>query len=299
MVDPTAHRDSSAGTKALSRLRDRIFARKSIADGWPGIFGAASLLFFAYIGFEAVSTAASESRSPQRDMPIGILGSLVVCTVAYIAVALVLTGIVPFRQLGVPDPIALAVDRIGWPNFAAIIKLGALMGLASVLLVNSYAQSRIGFAMARDGLLPGFFARLHQRWTTPYLGTLALGLAAAAMAALLPLSLLADLISIGTAFAFAIVCLSVMWLRSTQPDLERPFRVPLAVSGSARHGSAWCPRWRSCCACMIVPTAMDVGRQALAGDIIPAAILIGYLVLGVLLYLTYGLRRSRTAWTET
>ncbi len=268
--------------------------------GWPGIFRAASLLFFAYIGFEAVSTAASESRSPQRDMPIGILGSLVVCTVAYIAVALVLTGIVPFRQLGVPDPIALAVDRIGWPKFAAVIKLGALMGLASVLLVNSYAQSRIGFAMARDGLLPGFFSRLHRRWSTPYLGTLALGLAAAAMATLLPLSLLADLISIGTAFAFAIVCLSVMWLRSTQPDLERPFRVPL---GGVWIGKAWigvAPTLAILlCLGMIVPTAMDVGRQALGGDIIPAAILIGYLSLGVLLYLTYGLRRSRTTRKET
>jgi APA family basic amino acid/polyamine antiporter len=150
--------------------------------------------------------------------------------------------------------------------------------------------------MARDGLLPGLFSRLHRRWTTPYLGTLALGLAAAAMAALLPLSLLADLISIGTAFAFAIVCLSVMWLRSTQPDLERPFRVLL---GGIWIGKAWIGVVPTLaillCLGMIVPTAMDVGRQALGGDIIPAAILIGYLSLGVLLYLTYGLRRSRTA----
>ncbi len=267
--------------------------------GWPGILRAASLLFFAYIGFEAVSTAASESRRPQRDMPIAILGSLVVCTVAYIAVALVLTGIVPFRQLGVPDPIALAVDRIGWPRFAAIIKLGALMGLASVLLVNSYAQSRIGFAMARDGLLPSLFSRLHRRWSTPCAGTLVLGVVAATMAALLPLSLLADLISMGTAFAFAIVCLSVMWLRSTHPDLERPFRVPL---GGVWIGKAWIGVVPTVailmCLGMIVPTAMDVGRQALRGDIIPASILIGYMSLGVLFYFMYGLRRFRSMRTQ-
>ena len=136
---------------------------------------AASILFFAYLGFETVSTAAAEARNPARDLPIGILGALAVCTVIYIVVAAILTGVVPYRELGVADPIAVAVDRMGHPGFAIFVKVGALMGLASVLLVNAYGQSRITFAMSRDGMLPPLFSRVHERFRTPHLGTIVLG----------------------------------------------------------------------------------------------------------------------------
>src|SRR5512134_1479133 len=176
------------------------------AFGWQGVLRAASLLFFAYIGFETVSTAAAEARNPQRDIPIGILGSLAACTVIYIAVAAVLTGIVPYRELGVPDPIALAIDRIGMPVLASLVKVGALAGLTSVLLVNAFGQSRVAFAMSRDGLLPPLFSRLGARVPTPTAGIVLFGIVSAVGAALLPLSLLGDLTSIGTALAFATVC---------------------------------------------------------------------------------------------
>ena len=158
------------------------------AFGWPGIVRAASILFFAYLGFETVSTAASESRNPQRDLPIGILGALFVCTALYLAVAAVLTGVVPYRELGVADPVALAVDRMGRPGIAIFVKVGALMGLASVLLVNAYGQSRITFQMARDGMLPAIFSRVHERFLTPYRGIIVLGAVSAVCAAFFPIA---------------------------------------------------------------------------------------------------------------
>ena len=218
------------------------------AFGLPGILRAASILFFAYLGFETVSTAASEARNPQRDLPIGILGALVVCTVLYLAVAAVLTGVVPYRELGVADPVALAVDRMGHPVVAVFVKVGALMGLASVLLVNAYGQSRITFQMSRDGMLPATFQpiarsvphaapRDHPAW--PDLRRLR---------RVFPDPCLADLVSIGAGLAFATVCFCTMWLRSRRPDLPRPFRVPL---GGFRIGRAWIgyiQRLLSCCA---------------------------------------------------
>jgi len=167
--------------------------------GWQGVLRASSILFFAYLGFETVSTAAGETKDPQRAMPIGILGALGASTVIYIIVAAVLTGIVPFRELGVPDPIAVAVDRIGHPGFAVLIKIGALTGLASVLLVNGYGHSRICYAMAEDGLLPRVFARLNPRFRTPWLGCILVCAISAVLAALFPLSILGDFVSIGTA----------------------------------------------------------------------------------------------------
>ncbi|WP_411286689.1 amino acid permease [Phenylobacterium sp.] len=195
--------------------------------GVPGIFRAASVIFFAYVGFEAVSTAAAEAKNPQRDIPIGILGSLIVCTVIYMLVAAVLTGVVPFRELGVAAPIALAVDQMGITWFALLIKVGAVAGLTSVMLILTYGQSRVFYAMARDGLLPRFFATLHDKFRTPWIGTIVLGVIIAVTASLLPITILGDLVSLGTACAFGIVCLSVMYLRTTHPDLIRPFRVPL------------------------------------------------------------------------
>lgn len=268
------------------------------AFGWPGVMRAASILFFAYVGFETVSTAACETRNPQRDMPIGILGSLAVCTLIYIAVALVLTGIVPFRDLGVPDPIAIAADRMQRPRFAMLVKLGALTGLASVLLVNAYGQSRVAFAMGRDGLLPPLFRDVHARWRTPWLGILLLGSLSAVVAALFPLSLLGDLISLGVALSFSIVSLCVMWLRTTRPDLARPFRVPL---GGVRIRGVWIgfiPALAMIlCWSMMVPVLLDIGGQALDGHPVPALILGTYLLLGALLYLLYGRRRSSVQLT--
>ena len=263
------------------------------AFGWPGIVRAASILFFAYIGFDTVSTAAAEARNPQRDLPIGILASLGACTVIYIVVAAVLTGIVPYRELGVPDPIAVAIDRIGMPVLSTVVKVGALSGLTSVLLVNAFGQSRIGFAMSRDGLLPPLFGRLGARVRTPSAGIVVFGVISAIGAALLPLALLSDLTSIGISLAFATVCLTVLWLRNTRPDLERPFRVPL---GGFRVGGLWIG-WvplagMLLCVGMAAPVVIDVGSQAAHGQVLPLVILGGYMLAGLVVYLGYGLRRS-------
>ncbi len=264
------------------------------AYGWQGVLRAASILFFAYFGFETVSTAASEARNPQKDMPFGILGALGVSTLVYIVVAAVLTGVVPFRELGVPDPIAVAADRIGHPRMAMLIKLGALMGLSSVLLVNAYGQSRIAFAMARDGLLPGLFSRVHPRFRTPYAGIILLCAISAVLAALFPLSVLADLVSLGTGVAFSIVCVSLIWLRSTRPDLKRPFKVPL---GGVWVRGVWLGTIPVAaiimCWLMVVPVAMDIIAHAVRGHTGSAWILGGYLLAGALMYLFYGLRNSR------
>ena len=195
--------------------------------GVQGVFRAASVIFFAYVGFEAVSTAAAESRNPSRDMPIGILGSLFVCTIIYMAVSAVLTGVVSYKELGVPEPIAVAVDRMGMPWFSFLIKVGAVAGLSSVMLILTYGQTRVFYSMARDGLLPRAFAVIHPKFRTPWIGTIVLGGLIAIASSLLPITILGDLVSLGTAFAFGIVCLTVMHLRTTRMDLHRPFRVPL------------------------------------------------------------------------
>ena len=197
--------------------------------GWGGIVRGAGVIFFAYIGFDAVSTAAQEAKKPQRDMPIGILGSLAICTVLYIAVALVLTGIVKYTQLNVPDPIAVGVNAAG-PGLAwlrPIVKIGAIAGLTSVILVMLLGQPRIFYTMSKDGLLPPVFSAVHPKFRTPWLASLLTGVFAMAMAGLLPIGLLGELVSIGTLLAFAIVCGGVLVLRYTDPGLVRPFRTPL------------------------------------------------------------------------
>jgi APA family basic amino acid/polyamine antiporter len=197
--------------------------------GWSGIVRGAGVIFFSYIGFDAVSCAAQEARNPQRDMPIGILGSLIISTVLYIAVALVLTGIVPYQKLGVPDPIGVGVDAAGaalhW--LRPVVKLGAIAGLTSVILVLLLGQPRIFYSMAKDGLLPPRFAAIHPRFRTPATTTIVSGIAAMIFAGVLPISVLGELVSIGTLLAFFIVCSAVPVLRRTRPDLPRPFKTPL------------------------------------------------------------------------
>ncbi|MDX1974191.1 MAG: amino acid permease [Rickettsiales bacterium] len=194
--------------------------------GWAGIFRAAGIIFFAYVGFEAVSTASQEAKNPQRDVPIGILGSLVICTVIYMAVSLVLTGIVPFNTLAVPDPIAVAVDAVNLPWLAFIVKIGAIAGLTSVMMVLLYGQTRIFYTMSKDGLIPPIFSKVHPKFQTPWINTILVGILVSIAAGMTPISILGDLVSLGTLAAFAIICFSVIYLRRTSPDLHRPFSVP-------------------------------------------------------------------------
>ena len=195
--------------------------------GWGGIMTAAAIVFLAYVGFDAVSTTAEEAVNPQRDLPIGIMVSLFVATALYMAVAAIMTGIVPYTELGVADPIALVLNTLhmGWAS--VLISLGAIAGITSVLLVLLMGQPRILFAMSRDGLLPPFLCRVHGRFQTPHLSTWITGAIVATSAALTPIGIVAELCSIGTLFAFMIVCAGVIVLRYTRPEVHRPFRAPL------------------------------------------------------------------------
>jgi basic amino acid/polyamine antiporter, APA family len=194
--------------------------------GWSGVLRGAGIIFFAYIGFDAVSTAAQEAMDPQRDMPLGILGSLVICTILYILVAIVLTGLASYTRLNVADPIALGVDVTGvrWGSF--LVKIGAIGGLTSTMLVMLLGQSRVFFTMAHDGLLWNWACKIHPKLRTPYISTIVIGVCVATLAASLPISTLDELTSIGTLFAFTIVCAAVWVLRTQQPSLQRPFRTP-------------------------------------------------------------------------
>jgi APA family basic amino acid/polyamine antiporter len=194
--------------------------------GWSGVLRGAGVMFFAYIGFDAVSTAAQEARNPSRDMPVGILGSLAICTVIYMLVAVVLVGIVPYRQLNVADPLAVGIDATGITWLSPVIKVAALFGLFSTMLVQLLGQTRIFYSMSRDGLLPRVFAAVHPRFRTPHVSTVLTGVIIAMLAGLTPIGVLGQLVSIGTLLAFVLVSIGVVILRSTAPDVPRPFRTP-------------------------------------------------------------------------
>ncbi len=228
--------------------------------GWSGVMRGAAVMFFAYVGFDAVSTAAQEAKNPQRDMPIGILASLAICTVIYIAVAVVLLGIVPYQRLNVADPIAVGIDATGLTWFSPVVKVSALFGLFSTMLVQLLGQTRIFYSMSRDGLLPDLFGRVHPRFRTPWLSTMITGVVVAVAAGLLPIGVLSQLVSIGSLLAFLLVCVGVLLLRRTAPDVHRPFRVPgVPVGARPRRahlpgadaepaavppGSVWSSGWR-------------------------------------------------------
>ena len=194
--------------------------------GWTGVMTGAGVVFFAYIGFDAVSTAAQEAKNPQKDMPIGIIGSLLICTVLYIIVSAIATGVMPYKDLNVPDPIAVVADHAGLGWMATLIKLGAIAGLSSVILVMLLGQSRVFYSMSRDGLLPPFINKIHPRFQTPYLTSIITGIGVAIVSALLTVREAGSLVSIGTLLAFVIVSVGVVMLRVREPNLPRTFKTP-------------------------------------------------------------------------
>ena len=195
--------------------------------GWSGILRGAGVVFFAYIGFDAVSTAAQEAKNPKKDMPFGILGSLVICTILYILVSGLLTHLVPYTQLNVPDPVVVGIRATGQPWATFLVELGALGGLATVMLVMLLGQSRVFYSMSRDGLLWPWASKIHPRFRTPYISSIVVGIFVAILATLLPLHILDEMTSVGTLLAFVLVSAGVWVMRKTHPELNRPFKTPL------------------------------------------------------------------------
>ena len=270
--------------------------------GVGGIFRGAAIIFFAYVGFEAVSTAAAEAKNPSKDVPVGILGALIVCTLIYMAVAAVMTGVVPYLELASPAPVAVAIDRMGleWANvplaaapggelnmIGFLIKIGAVTGLSSVMLVLCYGQTRTFYTMARDGLLPKAFAVVHPKFRTPWIGTIVLGILIAIAAAFLPISILGDLVSLGTATAFAIVCLSVIFLRIKHPEMERPFKVPGGIFTAVLGILA--------CLFLASQNLIPMFQHAAEDNPLPLMLLGGYAAVGAVIYIAYGFWHSKLA----
>jgi APA family basic amino acid/polyamine antiporter len=248
--------------------------------GWSGVMTGAGIVFFAYIGFDAVSTAAQEATNPQRDMPIAIIGSLLICTVLYILVSAIATGVVPYGQLDVPDPIAVAADRAGMGWMGRLIKLGAIAGLSSVILVMLLGQSRVFYSMARDGLLPPFVSRVHPRFRTPWITSIVTGIGVSIFSAVFSVRDAGSLCSIGTLLAFVIVSVGVLVLRVREPNLPRKFKTPWvwfvapagALSALSLMAALPWPTWRR---------------------------LIVWFIIGMVFYFSYGVRRSHLAQPPT
>lgn len=261
--------------------------------GITGIFRAASIMFFAYAGFEAVSTASAEARNPTRDIPIGIIGSLVICTIIYVAVAAVLLGIVPYRNLNVADPLAIATKTMHKPWLALLVNSGATIGLCSVLLGLMYGQTRVLLTVGRDRLIPEIFSRIHPKFRTPWLGTLIIGALVGFMTATMPIDIISDLVSIGTALAFAIVCFTVIWQRNQAPDATRPFKVPL---GGFTIKGIWVGIVPTLgivfCILMALPLTINMFHAVIMGNPIPLILIVTYVALGVLTYQCYGKKNS-------
>ena len=241
--------------------------------GWSGVLHGASVVFFTYIGFDAVSNCAQEAKRPQRDMPIGIIGALSLSTILYILVAAVLVGIVPYRELNVAAPVGLAAQRMGIGWLALAIQLGALIGITTAILVLLYGQCRIFAAMAHDGLMPPVFSRIHPKLHTPWMSQILIGVVVAAFAAAGPIETLSELVGVGTLFSFVMVCASVLRLRKLEPNAHRPFRVP---------GMPWVPILGilSCLGLMIGLSPMTWAR------------LIVWIAIGLAIYFAYGRSRA-------
>ena len=242
-------------------------------NGFTGVWSAAAIIFFAYIGFDAVSTAAEETRDPQRNMPIGIIASLVVCTLIYIVVAAVLTGMLPWTQLGTAEPLATAFSARGMNWAAGVISLGAVFATTSVLVVFQLGQPRIFFSMARDGLLPAWFAKVHPKYRTPHKSTILTGVFVAVFAAFANIDEVVQLTNIGTLFAFMLVAIGILVLRRTDPHRPRPFRTPLVPLVPVLAVLA--------CGYLMVPLPLDTWLR-----------FIGWLAIGIVIYLVYGMRHS-------
>jgi APA family basic amino acid/polyamine antiporter len=273
---PPPGTDMGMGAQIGRAVWDVLTGANNTKYGIGGVIAGAATIFFAYIGFEAVSTAGAESKNPKRDMPIGIIGSLAICTVLYILTSAVLVGIVPYGELNVPAPIAMAVDRLGLPWFATVVKVGAICGLSSVMLVLLYGQTRIFYTMSRDGLIPPVFAQVHPKFQTPWINTIVVGALAAGFAGFMSLDALADLTNVGTLAAFAIVCLTVVYLRFARPNMVRPFRAPL---------SPFLPLLGALMSLFLVMSLM-------AKEDTRNFFLI-YLAIGFVVYFLYGIRNSK------
>jgi APA family basic amino acid/polyamine antiporter len=242
--------------------------------GWSGVLRGAGVVFFAYIGFDAVSTAAQEAKNPKKDMPRGILGSLVICTVLYILVSGLLTHLVPYQQLNVPDPVVIGIRTTGhqWATF--LVELGALAGLATVMLVMLLGQSRVFYSMSRDGLLWPWASKIHPRFRTPYITSIVVGFFVAILATLIPLNVLDEMTSVGTLLAFVLVSAGVLVMRKTHPDVTRPFKTP------------WVP---------VVPILSIIfsGTLIVSLSYWTQLRLLVWLVIGLVIYFTYGRKHSK------